>query len=124
MELIEKTGKFLKSLKLLGCFFFFGLYSETNLSLPPPIFCVRGVIRVDVNIQNIDLDQCVTGDGWFANTHQCNRTTMEVNKVESRTFILSLFSQNQQIVNEVDAKKEKPTLWCNKRTISPIANRG
>ncbi|XP_068451688.1 metabotropic glycine receptor [Clinocottus analis] len=37
----------------------------------------RGVIRVDVNIQDIDLDQCATGDGWFADTHQCNRTTME-----------------------------------------------
>lgn len=42
-------------------------------------FCVRGVIRVDVNIQDIDLDQCAMGDGWFADTHQCNRTTMEVN---------------------------------------------
>uniref|UniRef100_A0A8C2WL06 G-protein coupled receptors family 3 profile domain-containing protein n=1 Tax=Cyclopterus lumpus TaxID=8103 RepID=A0A8C2WL06_CYCLU len=37
----------------------------------------RGVIRVDVNIQDIDLDQCATGDGWFADTHQCNRTSME-----------------------------------------------
>ncbi|XP_054461147.1 LOW QUALITY PROTEIN: probable G-protein coupled receptor 158 [Anoplopoma fimbria] len=37
----------------------------------------RGVIRVDVNIQDIDLDQCATGDGWFADTHLCNRTTME-----------------------------------------------
>ncbi|XP_075947865.1 uncharacterized protein gpr179 [Anarhichas minor] len=37
----------------------------------------RGVIRVDVNIQDIDLDQCATGDGWYADTHQCNRTTME-----------------------------------------------
>ncbi|XP_037327743.2 probable G-protein coupled receptor 179 isoform X2 [Pungitius pungitius] len=37
----------------------------------------QGVIRVDVNIQDIDLDQCATGDGWFADTHQCNRTTME-----------------------------------------------
>lgn len=42
--------------------------------------CVRGVIRVDVDIQNIDLDQCATGDSWFANTHECNRTTMEVNQ--------------------------------------------
>lgn len=40
--------------------------------------CVRGVVRVDVNIQDIDLDQCRLGDGWFAETHQCNRTTMEV----------------------------------------------
>ncbi|MEQ2236019.1 hypothetical protein ILYODFUR_008145 [Ilyodon furcidens] len=37
----------------------------------------RGVIRVDVNIQDIDLDQCATDDSWFADTHQCNRTSME-----------------------------------------------
>lgn len=50
---------------------------------PPDVcvfVCVRGVIRVDVDIQNIDLDQCATGDSWFADTHECNRTTMEVNK--------------------------------------------
>lgn len=40
--------------------------------------CGRGVIRVDVNIQDMDLDQCSQGDGWFADTHQCNRTSMEV----------------------------------------------
>lgn len=34
---------------------------------------------MDVDIQNIDLDQCATGDSWFANTHECNRTTMKVN---------------------------------------------
>uniref|UniRef100_A0A672G9X9 GPR158/179 extracellular domain-containing protein n=1 Tax=Salarias fasciatus TaxID=181472 RepID=A0A672G9X9_SALFA len=40
----------------------------------------RGVVRVDVDIQDIDLDQCAAGSGWFADSHQCNRTTMEVNK--------------------------------------------
>uniref|UniRef100_A0A3B4H5T6 Si:ch211-156l18.8 n=1 Tax=Pundamilia nyererei TaxID=303518 RepID=A0A3B4H5T6_9CICH len=49
---------------------FFGLKPDLT-----PEF--RGVIRVDVNIQDIDLDQCATGEGWFADTHQCNRTTME-----------------------------------------------
>ena len=50
--------------------------------------CVRGVIRVDVNIQDIDLDQCATGDGWFADTHLCNRTTMEVNRLkEPRNYL-------------------------------------
>lgn len=38
----------------------------------------RGVIRVDVNIQGFNVDQCASGDFWFANTHQCNRTSMEV----------------------------------------------
>lgn len=38
---------------------------------------------MDVDIQNIDLDQCATGDSWFADTHKCNRTTMEVNKINN-----------------------------------------
>lgn len=51
---------------------------------------------MDVNIQDIDLDQCATGDSWFADTHQCNRTSMEVNKEQawkiypSRTVALSI----------------------------------
>jgi len=48
------------------------------------MFAVRGVIRVDVNIQDIDLDQCVTGESCFADTHQCNRTTMEVKARERK----------------------------------------
>ncbi|XP_072239814.1 metabotropic glycine receptor [Leuresthes tenuis] len=51
----------------------------------------RGVIRVDVNIQDIDLDQCVTGDSWFADTHQCNRTTMECVPVPGRGFRLGQY---------------------------------
>ncbi|CAG05471.1 unnamed protein product [Tetraodon nigroviridis] len=37
----------------------------------------RGVVRVDVNLQDVDIDQC-SSDGWFAGTHRCNATTMEV----------------------------------------------
>ncbi|XP_078126881.1 uncharacterized protein gpr179 [Sander vitreus] len=51
----------------------------------------RGVIRVDVNIQDIDLDQCATGDGWFADTHQCNRTTMECVPTPGRGFRLGQY---------------------------------
>ncbi|KAM9857061.1 uncharacterized protein gpr179 [Aulostomus maculatus] len=51
----------------------------------------RGVIRVDINIQDIDLDQCATGDGWFADTHGCNRTTMECVPVPGRGFRLGQY---------------------------------
>lgn len=37
----------------------------------------RGVVRVDVNLQDVDIDQCAS-DGWFAGTHRCNTTTMQV----------------------------------------------
>lgn len=59
------------------------LFCHTSVTHSPTVcvFGFRGVIRVDVNIQDVDLDQCATGEGWFADTHQCNRTTMEVNTV-------------------------------------------
>lgn len=42
--------------------------------------CVcRGVVRVDVNLQDVDIDQC-SSTGWFAGTHRCNLTTMEVSR--------------------------------------------
>ncbi|CAB1448623.1 unnamed protein product [Pleuronectes platessa] len=37
---------------------------------------IVGVVRVDINLQDVDIDQCST-DGWFAGTHRCNLTTME-----------------------------------------------
>lgn len=37
----------------------------------------RGLVRVDINLQDVDIDQCST-DGWFAGTHGCNATSMEV----------------------------------------------
>lgn len=38
---------------------------------------------MDVNIQDFDVNQCAIGDFWFADTHQCNRTSMEVNSLQS-----------------------------------------
>ncbi|KAK3572269.1 hypothetical protein QTP86_029690 [Hemibagrus guttatus] len=36
-----------------------------------------GVVRLDISLQDVDIDQCST-DGWFAGTHRCNLTSMEV----------------------------------------------
>lgn len=47
------------------------------------LFC-RGVVRVDINLQDVDIDQCST-DGWFAGTHRCNLTTMEVSVPNRQT---------------------------------------
>ncbi|TRY66084.1 hypothetical protein DNTS_035579 [Danionella cerebrum] len=38
---------------------------------------LRGVVRVDVNLQDLDIDQC-SDSGWFAGTHRCNLTRMEM----------------------------------------------
>lgn len=54
----------------------------------------RGVVRVDINLQDVDIDQC-SADGWFAGTHRCNLTTMEVSvpSVRVRQKIDSLWKK-------------------------------
>ncbi|KAM9461445.1 metabotropic glycine receptor [Clarias gariepinus] len=51
----------------------------------------RGVIRVDVDIQDVDVNQCAIGDFWFADTHQCNRTSMECEPIPSQGFRLGQY---------------------------------
>lgn len=49
-----------------------------------PLLSCRGVVQVDVNLQDVDIDQCST-EGWFAGTHRCNLTTMEVSVCADQT---------------------------------------
>ncbi|XP_071360153.1 metabotropic glycine receptor [Trachinotus anak] len=79
-----KDGSFVPGWMLTLSTSFYGLKPDLT-----PEF--RGVIRVDVNIQDIDLDQCTTGDSWFADTHQCNRTTMECVPIPGRGFRLGQY---------------------------------
>ncbi|KAM9362497.1 uncharacterized protein gpr179 [Symphorus nematophorus] len=79
-----RDGRFVPSWMLTLSTSFYGLKPDLT-----PEF--RGVIRVDVNIQDIDLDQCATGDGWFADTHECNRTTMECVPIPGRGFRLGQY---------------------------------
>uniref|UniRef100_A0A3Q3KKT0 Probable G-protein coupled receptor 179 n=1 Tax=Mastacembelus armatus TaxID=205130 RepID=A0A3Q3KKT0_9TELE len=79
-----KDGRFVPGWMLTLSTSFYGLKPDLT-----PEF--RGVIRVDVNIQDIDLDQCTTGDGWFADTHQCNRTSMECVPIPGRGFRLGQY---------------------------------
>ncbi|KAM8823377.1 G protein-coupled receptor 158a isoform 2-T2 [Spinachia spinachia] len=51
----------------------------------------RGVVRVDINLQDVDIDQC-SGDGWFAGTHRCNLTTMECVPLRGHGFVLDKYS--------------------------------
>ncbi|XP_059183039.1 probable G-protein coupled receptor 158 isoform X2 [Centropristis striata] len=51
----------------------------------------RGVVRVDINLQDVDIDQCST-DGWFAGTHRCNLTTMECLPTHGHGFVLDKYS--------------------------------
>lgn len=58
--------------------------TEFTKSVNAVLLSCRGVVRVDVNLQDVDIDQC-SSDGWFAGTHRCNATTMEVSDPAPRT---------------------------------------
>ncbi|KAM6939602.1 metabotropic glycine receptor [Xenentodon cancila] len=79
-----KNGRFVPGWVLTLSTSFYGLKPDLT-----PEF--RGVIRVDVNIQDVDLNQCTTGESWFADTHQCNRTSMECVPVPGRGFRLGQY---------------------------------
>ncbi|CAF95335.1 unnamed protein product [Tetraodon nigroviridis] len=79
-----QDGRFVPGWTLTLSMPFYGLKPDLT-----PEF--RGVIRLDVNIQDIDLDQCRRGDGWFADTHECNRTSMECVAVPGRGFRLGQY---------------------------------
>lgn len=38
---------------------------------------LRGVMKVDINLQKVDIDQC-SSDGWFSGTHKCHLNNSEV----------------------------------------------
>ncbi|KAG5268694.1 hypothetical protein AALO_G00215360 [Alosa alosa] len=50
----------------------------------------RGVVRVDVNLQGVDINQC-SSEGWFAGTHRCNQTSMECRPIPGHGFVLDKY---------------------------------
>uniref|UniRef100_A0A3Q3INU6 G-protein coupled receptors family 3 profile domain-containing protein n=1 Tax=Monopterus albus TaxID=43700 RepID=A0A3Q3INU6_MONAL len=63
-----------------------GFYGLKNNSAPE----FRGVVRVDVNLQDVDIDQC-SNSGWFAGTHRCNLTSMECTPIVGHGFVLDKY---------------------------------
>ncbi|XP_042573885.1 probable G-protein coupled receptor 158 [Cyprinus carpio] len=63
-----------------------GFYGLKNTTAPE----FRGVVRVDVNLQDVDIDQC-SSSGWFAGTHRCNLTTMECKPITGHGFVLDKY---------------------------------
>ncbi|KAL0966851.1 hypothetical protein UPYG_G00300940 [Umbra pygmaea] len=63
-----------------------GFYGLKTNSAPE----FRGVIRVDVNLQDVDIDQC-SNSGWFAGTHRCNLTSMECTPIVGHGFVLDKY---------------------------------
>ncbi|XP_078056390.1 G protein-coupled receptor 158a [Mustelus asterias] len=50
----------------------------------------RGVVRVDINLQNVDIDQCST-DGWFGGTHKCRLNSTKCISPKGRGFMLGAY---------------------------------
>ncbi|KAM9323015.1 LOW QUALITY PROTEIN: metabotropic glycine receptor-like [Pholidichthys leucotaenia] len=62
---------------------FYGLRTDSG-----PEF--RGVVRVDVNLQDVDIDQC-SNSSWFGGTHRCNLTSMECTPIVGHGFVLDKY---------------------------------
>ncbi|XP_004605550.2 probable G-protein coupled receptor 158 [Sorex araneus] len=62
---------------------FYGL--QPNLA---PEF--RGVMKVDINLQKVDIDQC-SSDGWFSGTHKCHLNNSECLPIKGLGFVLGAY---------------------------------
>ncbi|XP_053322767.1 probable G-protein coupled receptor 158 [Spea bombifrons] len=50
----------------------------------------RGVLKVDVNLQKIDIDQC-SDDGWFSGTHRCQHNSSKCIPIKGLGFVLGAY---------------------------------
>ncbi|XP_063157911.1 probable G-protein coupled receptor 179 [Candoia aspera] len=79
-----EDGKFLPTWMVTLSSSFYGLKPDLN-----PEF--KGVMRLDVKIQNVDINQCATSGGWFGNTHQCDLNSTQCVPQESHGFVLGKY---------------------------------
>ncbi|XP_037666280.1 probable G-protein coupled receptor 179 [Choloepus didactylus] len=52
---------------------------------------VRGQVQMDVALQNVDINQCASGPGWFSNTHLCDLNSTQCVPLESQGFVLGRY---------------------------------
>ncbi|CAL8319343.1 unnamed protein product, partial [Arctogadus glacialis] len=62
-----------------------------------------GVVRVDVNLQEVDIDQC-SSSGWFAGTNRCNLTSMD----HSAGFFWVIRSQGNSRTYQCQNRGQEP----------------
>ncbi|XP_054851653.1 probable G-protein coupled receptor 179 [Eublepharis macularius] len=79
-----EDGRFLPNWMVTLSSSFYGLKPDLK-----PEF--KGVVRMDVKIRNIDINQCTSGQGWFANTHQCDLNSTKCIPQENQGFILGRY---------------------------------
>ncbi|XP_062894174.1 metabotropic glycine receptor-like [Mobula hypostoma] len=51
----------------------------------------KGVVRIDINLESLDIDQCSTGNGWFADSHWCDVNTTECSPLKGQGFQLGAY---------------------------------
>ncbi|XP_066196199.1 probable G-protein coupled receptor 179, partial [Sylvia atricapilla] len=50
-----------------------------------------GVVRVDVELRDVTIDQCSSGPGWFSDTHRCDLNSTQCVPQESRGLVLGRY---------------------------------
>ena len=56
-----------------------GAKAQVLMKMSQHWFSSWGVMKVDINLQKVDIDQC-SSDGWFSGTHKCHLNNSEVRK--------------------------------------------
>ncbi|XP_014814423.1 PREDICTED: probable G-protein coupled receptor 179, partial [Calidris pugnax] len=79
-----RDGKFLPAWAVTLSSAFYGLKPDLS-----PEF--KGVVRVDIELRDVAIDQCSTGPGWFADTHRCDLNSTQCVPQESRGFVLGRY---------------------------------
>ena len=55
---------------------FIVIYCRNNRGVFSCIF--RGVVAIDIELKNVDINQCATDNSLFANTHRCHQPSTKV----------------------------------------------
>ncbi|NXX11160.1 GP158 protein, partial [Podargus strigoides] len=50
----------------------------------------RGEVKVDINLQKVDIDQC-SSEGWFSGTHRCHLNNSECMPIKGLGFVLGAY---------------------------------
>ncbi|XP_009462925.1 PREDICTED: probable G-protein coupled receptor 179 [Nipponia nippon] len=79
-----RDGRFLPAWAVTLSSAFYGLKPDLS-----PEF--KGVVRVDIELRDVAIDQCASGPGWFTDTHHCDLNSTQCVPQESRGFVLGRY---------------------------------
>ncbi|XP_056218482.1 LOW QUALITY PROTEIN: probable G-protein coupled receptor 179 [Falco biarmicus] len=79
-----RDGRFLPAWVVTLSSAFYGLKPDLS-----PKF--KGVVRVDIELRDVAINQCASGPGWFADTHRCDLNSTQCVPQESRGFVLGRY---------------------------------